>query len=222
MSKLSMLTTLNAIDPLPRLGAKVTAQPTPTAEELRKQAVIDFERIPHELSSQQPGRAGSGSASPYTIGAFVHAVTRSNTRAAELLRPILPDGNQRYSREGELRGSDTGRYEARDRADSGNTGCGISGADFSQIEARILAQQKHYENEARRAGPAGSVVISSGRRTGRTAADLCDWTRGLNRIELYNKFQDLLDEAPNTAAGVQLRLQYDRARNLLNAADFGG
>lgn len=210
MQKFLALTTLNALDPLPALGRKVEANspafnPAPSAAEL-------FERTPHELHSQRPGPARRDADDFYdafaagfeqfhidgntVFGRFAFgAVASASPRGAELLRPVVPDGDQRDPGEGQSRHGDARGHEASNRADPGNPwSCERA---CREAEERFDASQGRTQGEAGRAGAVGSALIDGGlwhkqiqlaelRKKGGPAS----WTLGLTSPQLLQAYED--------------------------------
>ena len=195
MRKLSMLTDLNAFDPLPALGAKIDKTPKPAAPDPLL-AIHDFERTSHELSSHRPGPAGKGAA----IGSDGAAVTGAKQPRPDLLRPVVPDGDQLYPGEGGGWYSDAGGHAAGDQADQRDTRSG------QPIYAEIAA------------GYFRSVCEIKASQTGRTSAagsalklTTAPWTRGLDAAQLWRAYDRKLQRTLHMQVRRLLRAEYDLA-----------
>lgn len=193
MRKLSLLTDLNAFDPLPALGAKIDKTPKPAAPDPLL-AIHDFERTPHELSSHRPGPAGKGAA----IGSDGAAVAGASNPREDLLRPVVPDGDQRHTGEGRSGHRDAGGHAAGDQADQGNQGSGQS--IYTEIAAGYFR----------------SVCEIKARQTGRAsvagpALTIAPWTQGLDAAQLWRAYDRKLQRTLPIQDHLRLRAEYDLA-----------
>lgn len=198
MRKLSMLTDLNAFDPLPALGAKIDKTPKPAAPDPLL-AIHDFERTPHELSSHRPGPAGKGAA----IGSDGAAIAGAKQPRQDLLRPVVPDGDQRYPGEGRSGHRDAGGHAAGDQADQRDT------RGDQPIYAEITA------------GYFRSILEIQARQTGRASAaghalkaTTANWTKGLSKEHLEKLYNKLYHLRSSNEARAQLADEYIAAHAL--------
>lgn len=198
MRKLSMLTDLNAFDPLPALGAKIDKTPKPAAPDPLL-AIHDFERTPHELSSHRPGPAGKGAA----IGSDGAAVAGAKQPRPDLLGSFVPDGDQRYPGEGRSGNSHAGGHAAGDQADQGDAWGGQS--VYAEIAAGYFRSVCEIKaREAGRTSAAGSAL----------KATTANWTKGLSKEHLEKLYNKLYHLRSSPRARAQLADEYLAAHAL--------
>lgn len=193
MRKLSLLTDLNAFDPLPALGAKIDKTPKPAVPDPLL-AIHDFERTPHELSSHRPGSAGKGAA----IGSDGAAVTGAKQPCAVFFGSFIPDGDQCYPGEGRSGHRHAGGHAAGDQADQRDAWGG------QPIYAEIAA------------GYFRSILENQARQTGRASAaghalTIAPWTQGLSGAQLWRAYDRKLQRTLHMQDRRRLRAEYDLA-----------
>ena len=151
MRKLSLLTDLNAFDPLPALGVKIDKTPKPAAPDPLL-AIHDFERTPHELSSLRPRPAGQSTA----CGSDGAAAPNAKQPREDILGSFVPDGDQRDQGESGGWHSHAGGHAAGDQADSGDPWCCVHPSLETQAGFRKLLESK--AGQTGRSSLAGSAV----------------------------------------------------------------
>jgi len=198
MRKLSMLTDLNAFDPLPALGAKIDKTPKPAAPDPLL-AIHDFERTPHELSSLRPGPAGQSTA----CGSDGAAAPNAKQPREDFFGSFVPDGDQRDQGESGGWHSHAGGHAAGDQADPGNP----------RSSESIYAESVQ--------GYFRSIYEIKARQTGRTSiaghalkATTANWTKGLSKEHLEKLYNKLYHLRSSNEARAQLADEYIAAHAL--------
>ena len=193
MRKLSLLTDLNAFDPLPALGAKIDKTPKPAVLDPLL-AIHDFERTPHELSSHRPGPAGKGAA----IGSDGAAVARTKQPREDFFGSFVPDGDKRHPGESGGWYCYAGGHAAGDQADSGDTRGGQS--SLSENDKKYFA----------------TLLESQARQTGRAsvaghALTVAPWAQGLSAAQLWQVYDRQRQRLNRTDDRLRLWAEYNLA-----------